>query len=203
MGVSRLAKRTIDIGVAAVLLALLSPLLLAVAAYIKWRSPGPVLFFQTRVGKGEKPFQVWKFRTMHVALKNADRSTVSLQNDQRVYAGANILRKLKIDELPQLVNVLFGDMSLVGPRPTVASDYERMSDLQRQRANVPPGITGLAQIRGNTALSWPERIELDLQYIESWSLWRDFAILFETAWQVLSVRAETHPPGEDEWSKAA
>ena len=203
MNGSELAKRTFDLAVALAALVALLPLLVLTAIYIKIRSPGPVFFTQQRIGRGGKPFRLWKFRTMHAQPPVDAASSVTTRDDARVFAGGSMLRKLKLDELPQLWNVVTGTMSLVGPRPTVAEDYQRMTPRQRERCVVRPGITGLAQIRGNTSLSWPERIEWDLRYIDERSLWLDLRILAETCWLVLAARAETHPPGEDEWSAAA
>jgi lipopolysaccharide/colanic/teichoic acid biosynthesis glycosyltransferase len=198
---SNIAKRAFDLSTSVVALVALWPLLLIVAAYVKLCSPGPALFTQERIGRDGRPFRILKFRTMHVRRVCGD-SFVSIHNDPRVFPGGRLLRKLKIDELPQLWNVIAGSMSLVGPRPTVDEDYRRMTPRQRSRWAVRPGITGLAQIRGGTSLLWPERIELDLEYIRKRSFWLDIKVLIATCAQVLTARADTHPAGDDEWSVA-
>ncbi len=194
---SQFIKRMTDMGCALPALVAMLPLFALVSVMVKVLSPGPVFFAQQRVGQEGRPFRIWKLRTMHVDCPQA--STVSVRDDPRVYPGGGWLRKLKIDELPQLWNVVNGTMSLVGPRPTVADDYRRMDPRQRGRCRVRPGITGLAQVRGNTSLSWPQRIELDLQYVDEQTMWLDLKILAVTAWRVLTARADTHPPGDDEW----
>ena len=203
MNGGELAKRAFDLAAALAALVVLSPLLALVAVYIKFCSPGPVFFAQQRVGRGGRPFRLWKFRTMHTRSALDADSSVTTRDDPRVFPGGRLLRRLKLDELPQLWNVVTGTMSLVGPRPTVAEDCRRMTPRQSSRCAVRPGITGLAQIRGGTALTWPERIELDLQYIQRRTFWLDLKILATTGWLVLAARADTHPPGEDEWSAAA
>jgi undecaprenyl phosphate N,N'-diacetylbacillosamine 1-phosphate transferase len=195
----RLVKDLFDRSAASVLLVLMLPVFLLAIITIKLFSRGPVLFLQKRVGLDEKPFQILKFRTMSLVAPNHALGSVTVQNDPRLFRGAKLLRTLKIDELPQLINVLNGTMSLVGPRPTVEEDYQHMSDAQRKRASVKPGLTGLAQINGAAALLWPERIKYDLQYIEGYSLWLDASILAHTALLVLTVRADANPIEGDEW----
>lgn len=196
-------KRCFDVAAAVTLLALTWPVWLLAAALIRWQSPGPVLFCQTRVGRDGRPFGLIKFRTMHVRSPEQAGSTVTVRDDPRVFPVGRALRRSKIDELPQVLNVLIGHMSLVGPRPTVSEDYQRMNARQRTRCAVLPGLTGLAQIRGNTALSWPQRIEWDLKYVaeRGWRL--DAAILRETAWLLLRGRLATDPPAASEWQEAA
>jgi undecaprenyl phosphate N,N'-diacetylbacillosamine 1-phosphate transferase len=195
----RFAKEQFDRIVAFILLILTLPVFLLAIVTIKLFSRGPVLFFQERVGLDEKPFQILKFRTMSLAAPNHALGSVTVQNDPRLFRGARLLRTLKIDELPQLINVLNGTMSLVGPRPTVREDYERMASGQRRRASVKPGLTGLAQINGAAALLWPERIAYDLEYIEDYSLWMDVSILVRTALLILTARADANPVEGDEW----
>ena len=192
-------KRLFDIIGATLGLLALSPLLLLAVIIIKRGSRGPVFFTQERIGRGGAPFKLYKFRTMNIGAEQA--GTVSLKHDPRVFAGAHFLRKFKLDELPQLLNVLNGTMSLVGPRPTVREDYERMNATQRRRTVVPPGLTGLAQISGNTGLSWPARIKYDLLYVEEHNLLLDLGIIVNTAWLIFRNRVETHPAGEDEWAE--
>jgi lipopolysaccharide/colanic/teichoic acid biosynthesis glycosyltransferase len=191
-------KRLFDLSIASLLLLAAAPILLAAAAYIRLVSPGPVLFRQDRIGRDGRVFQILKLRTMKHQVEGGGSST-TVRNDPRLIRGGAWLRKYKIDELPQLLNVLSGDMSLVGPRPTVQEDVERMTPVQVQRLLVSPGLTGLAQTRGNTTLNWPERIELDLAYIRSLTLAQDLRIIADTVWQVVSGRADTHPMGDDEW----
>lgn len=193
------AKELFDRFAACVLLVLTLPVFLFAIVTVKLFSRGSVLFLQERVGLNERPFQILKFRTMSLASTDHALGSVSVQNDPRLFRGAKLLRTLKIDELPQLLNVLNGTMSLVGPRPTVEEDYQRMTDEQRSRASVKPGLTGLAQINGAAALLWPERIEYDLQYIRDYSPWLDLSILFRTALLVLTARADANPIEGDEW----
>lgn len=182
---------------AAIALLAIAPLLGVAMIWIKWVSPGPVLFRQQRIGMGLAPFWIYKLRTMH---PNAEQGgSVTTRGDARIIPGGRWLRKFKIDELPQLLNVLNGTMAWVGPRPTVQEDYDRMTPEQRDRADVLPGLTGLAQIRGGATMLWPARIEFDLEYIErrSWGL--DLQLLFQTIPLVLSGRADQNPVAGDEW----
>ena len=191
-----LARASSTCRFASLLLLAAAPILLAAAAYIRLVSPGPVLFRQDRIGRRTSVSNTEV--TDHEASSRGGSST-TVRNDPRLIRGGAWLRKYKIDELPQLLNVLSGDMSLVGPRPTVQEDIERMTPVQVQRLLVSPGLTGLAQTRGNTTLNWPERIELDLAYIRSLTLAQDLRIIADTVWQVVSGRADTHPMGDDEW----
>lgn len=154
-------------------------------------------YMQKRIGKGEKSFFIFKLKSMK-KIEGYD-STITTQNDPRVTKFGHFLRKTKLDELPQVLNVLFGSMSLVGPRPTVASDFERMSPKQRKRFTVKSGITGLAQVNGNTSMLWPERIDLDVEYIENWTFFSDIKIILKTVSLILTNNAETHPISDDEW----
>jgi len=192
-------KRIMDVTIAGIVFFLLSPVWIAAVFIVLARDPGPVLYRQKRIGKNEKLFNLYKFRTMFQVHPEDNPGSVTVRNDPRVFLGGNFLRRFKIDELPQLLNVLEGSMSLVGPRPTVYEDYEKMNSEQRRRFEVRPGITGLAQISGNTALPWQKRIKYDLKYIENQSVWLDLRILFHTAYLVFTGKAETHPPGDDEW----
>jgi exopolysaccharide biosynthesis polyprenyl glycosylphosphotransferase len=189
-------KRTIDVISSLVLLILLSPLLLVVAILIKLTSPGPIFFGQERVGLNKRKFTIHKFRTM---ILNAERVQETLahlnemsgpvfkiRNDPRVTNIGRILRKTSIDELPQLINVLKGDMSLVGPRAMSVRDYQHFSeDWQRRRFSVPPGITCLWQVNGRNLIPFEQWMELDMQYIDEWSLWLDLKILVRTIPAVL------------------
>jgi exopolysaccharide biosynthesis polyprenyl glycosylphosphotransferase len=199
---SRALKRLFDVGVSAALLLLLSPLLLAIGAAIRLGSPGPALFFQTRAGKGGAPFRMWKFRTMvHDAERRLEEvvdvaglaePAFKLERDPRVTPLGARLRRFSLDELPQLVNVLKGDMSLVGPRPEEVRLTERYDVWQRRRLKVKPGITGLQQVEARGTLSQlHERVRLDIYYIRKQSLLLDLWILFRTFGVVLSGRGAT------------
>lgn len=183
-----IAKRCVDLLLAAPMLIVCAVPFLVVAVIIKADDGGPVFFRQVRVGRGGKPFRVWKFRTMSVMQidpKVPDRLT---RDDRRITRVGRFLRGLGIDELPQLVNVLVGEMSLVGPRPTLAYQVEHYDDVQRRRLEVKPGITSLAIVSGRNALSWAERIRLDVWYVDHGSLALDLRILVLTLWKVLVTR---------------
>jgi lipopolysaccharide/colanic/teichoic acid biosynthesis glycosyltransferase len=158
------------------------------AVAVRLTSPGPVFFRQERVGMDGRVFRVWKFRTM-VAGDNP-----IFPDATRITSAGRVLRRLSLDELPQLINVATGDMSVVGPRPTLAYQVERYDDRQRRRLEVRPGLTGWAQVNGRNALSWPERIEYDLEYVEAQSAAMDLRILLRTARAMLSGEGvEGHP----------
>lgn len=189
-------KRTIDILVSSALLSLLSPIFMIVAIAIKLTSRGSILFLQERVGLNKRRFTIYKFRTM---VPNAERLIAGLEsrneasgpvfkikNDPRLTPIGKFLRRSSIDELPQLINVLKGDMSLVGPRPLPIRDYEGFNnDWQRRRFSVKPGITCLWQIKGRSEISFDQWMLLDLQYMDEWSLWLDLKILAQTVPAVL------------------
>lgn len=189
-------KRGIDIFISLVVLVILAPVLLLTAILIKITSPGPVLFVQKRLGFNKRRFNVYKFRTMVVDaekrikevehLNEVSGPVFKIKNDPRVTSIGRFLRKTSIDELPQLLNVVKGDMSLVGPRPLPVRDYEGFNkDWQRRRFSVRPGITCLWQINGRSSIPFEQWMELDLQYIDKWSLWLDFEILLRTIPAVL------------------
>lgn len=179
----RAAKRAIDVIAAAALLAATAPVLGAAALLIRRRMGRPVIFRQTRPGLDERPFEVLKLRTMRDAC---DPRGVPLPDEERLTRLGRLLRRWSVDELPQLVNVLRGEMSLVGPRPLLSDYLPRYSDRQRRRHWVRPGITGWAQIHGRNALSWQRRFELDLWYLRNRSLWLDLRVLATTALRVMS-----------------
>lgn len=190
------AKRVVDLIVSAIAVIVLAPLLIPVVILIKASSPGPVLFVQRRVGLRKRPFKLYKFRTMIVDAENriaeiqhlneVSGPVFKIKNDPRITPIGRFLRNTSIDELPQLINVLKGEMSLVGPRPLPLRDYEGFSeDWQRRRFSVKPGITCLWQVRGRSSIPFEKWMELDLQYIEKWSLWLDFQILLRTIPAVL------------------
>lgn len=184
-------KRAMDFTGATVALVLLSPLFILIAAAIKLTSPGPVLFSQWRYGYRNRRFRIYKFRTMYVHMEDRSGTRQTTSRDSRVTPIGRILRATSLDELPQLINVVKGDMSLVGPRPHVprmlAAEYlyEELVPYYFQRHTVRPGITGLAQVsgyRGSTAQAHDaiNRIDYDLEYIEKWSLWLDIKIILKT-----------------------
>ncbi len=166
---------------AAALLVVTSPVLALAALAIRLETHGPVFYRQQRVGRGGEPFQLWKLRTMVPGAESLGAGLYVLEGDPRITRIGRLLRRFSLDELPNLVNVLKGDMAIVGPRPTVQEQVDRYTDRQRRRLEVKPGITGWAQIKGRTSLLWPERIELDVWYVENRSLRLDLRILLKTA----------------------
>jgi lipopolysaccharide/colanic/teichoic acid biosynthesis glycosyltransferase len=166
-------------------LIVLLPIFAVIGIFIKLDSKGPVFFKQKRVGKGGKVFTVYKLRTM---VNNAEKMGKGLRKDDpRITRIGKILR-WGIDELPQLINVFRGDMSLVGPRPTLLHQVKKYSEREKRRLEVKPGITGWALVNGRNKLCWPERITLDIWYIDHWSIWLDLKILFKTIWVVIFTR---------------
>ena len=173
-------NRTLDVAVAGAGLAVTSPLLLAAAIAIRLEDGGPVLYRQTRVGKDGADFELLKLRTMVVGAERQGAGYAVNAGDSRITRVGALLRRTSLDELPQLLNVLRGDMSLIGPRPTLRYQVERYTERQRRRLEVKPGITGWAQIHGRAALPWDERIELDVWYVEHRSPLVDLKILLRT-----------------------
>ncbi len=191
MNSEKLGKRIIDIVVSALTLLCLSPLFFLIGMAIRFTSPGPVIFRQKRLGKNGIPFTCYKFRTMYVNsldIRNPDGSTFNGEDDLRATATGRFLRKTSLDELPQMINVLKGDMSLVGPRPDQVDQLQYYSEQEKRKLLVTPGITGWAQINGRNALSWEERKRLDLEYVELQSLLLDLQILLRTIPYFLSRR---------------
>ncbi|MBI4219099.1 MAG: sugar transferase [Chloroflexi bacterium] len=181
-------RRALDLTVAAAGLLLLSVPVAIVGILIKVESPGPVFFRQERAGRGGKPFRVWKFRTMvDGSIRNGLKHTVE-RNDARITRVGKFLRELSIDELPQLINVLVGEMSLVGPRPTYLSQVARYTAEQRRRLAVKPGITSLAAVSGRNRIRWDVRIALDVRYVDQQSLWLDLKIMARTFWVAFVTR---------------
>jgi lipopolysaccharide/colanic/teichoic acid biosynthesis glycosyltransferase len=172
--------RTVDATLAGVGLVVASPFLAAAAVAIKVEDGGPVLFRQERVGKDGVPFELLKLRTMVVGAEAQGAGYAVDRGDARITRVGRVLRKLSLDEVPQLWNVVRGEMSLIGPRPTLAYQVERYNDRQRRRLEVKPGLTGWAQIHGRAALPWDERIELDVWYVEHRSPLVDLKILLRT-----------------------
>ena len=173
-------NRTLDKAIAGLGLALASPVLVAAAVAIKLEDRGPVLYRQTRVGQDGRDFELLKLRTMVVGAETQGAGYAVNVGDSRITRVGAFLRRTSIDELPQLLNVVRGDMSLIGPRPTLRYQVERYDERQRRRLEVKPGITGWAQIHGRAELSWPERIELDVWYVEHRSPLVDLKILLRT-----------------------
>ena len=172
-------KRSFDIFVSFLSIILLFPILILISLAIKIDSRGSIFFRQDRVGKDMKIFRIWKFRTMKV---NSDPygDSPNSDSDKRITSFGRLLREYSLDELPQLFNVLTGSMSLVGPRPIYNSLAQKLDKNQKKRFIVKPGITGLAQVKGRTNLTWDQRIEYDCSYVENYSLFNDIIILFKT-----------------------
>ncbi len=170
-------KRLIDFLIAFTALALLSPIFLWVAHKVRKNIGSPIFFLQERPGKDAKIFKMIKFRSM---LNAIDKEGNPLPDDQRITPFGHKLRSTSLDEMPQLINVLKGDMSIVGPRPQMKEFLEHYTPHQMRRHEVKPGMTGLAQVNGRNHLSWEEKFELDVKYVEQQSLWLDFKIMFKT-----------------------
>ncbi|NEQ24044.1 MAG: sugar transferase [Microcoleus sp. SIO2G3] len=179
---SRLVKSVLDRLVAAIALLVLSPLLLLLAIAIYIRMGSPIVFTQPRPGKDGRIFTFYKFRTM---TDQRDVTGKLLPDEQRLTTVGQFLRQTSLDELPQLWNVLKGDMSFVGPRPLLVAYLDRYTPEQARRHEVKPGITGWAQVNGRNSVNWEERFKLDVWYIDHATLWLDFKILLLTVWKVL------------------
>ena len=194
----RFGKRGFDLLIAVPACVLLSPLFLLTAVLVRWDSPGPELFVQERAGRRGRTFRIFKFRTMTDRLRTPDREIIG--RDADVTRVGYWLRRFKIDELPQLWNVIRGEMSLIGPRPGLPVDVAACTELERQRLLVRPGLTGLAQTHGNIHLTWQQRWQYDAQYVEQTSLWLDLQILWRTVAVVLAgehkfLEADSRPGG--------
>jgi exopolysaccharide biosynthesis polyprenyl glycosylphosphotransferase len=198
-GVKRLVKHGLDRLGAGLTVLVLAPVLLVIALAVRLDSPGPVLFRQVRIGRGGREFRMLKFRTMvadaeaqRAALldrnQNADGLLFKIADDPRITKVGRLLRRFSLDELPQLFNVLGGQMSLVGPRPPLPAEVALYDDSVRRRLLVKPGLTGLWQVSGRSDLTWEESVRLDLRYVENWSLLLDVMILWKTAFAVLRAR---------------
>ena len=188
-GFYRAVKRFLDVTASFLGLVLLSPLLLAVSILIKIDSRGPVIFRQKRIGRNGKIFEIYKFRSMCVGAEKTGSGVYSGKGDARVTRIGKILRATSIDELPQLLNILKGEMSFVGPRPPLTYHpwkYEEYTDFQKRMFEVRPGITGWAQVNGRKDVEWHKRIELNVWYVDHMSLLLDLKIMFMTAFKVLT-----------------
>ncbi len=182
-------KRVCDCSIAALVTVALSPVLLIVAVAIKLESKGPVIFKQERLGYKGKPFKIYKFRSMCVNAENQGSGVYSFKGDKRVTKVGRILRATSIDELPQLINILKGEMALIGPRPALTYHpwpFEQYTEHQKKMFDVLPGITGWAQVNGRKEVPWPERIELNVEYAEKVSFSMDAKIFFMTIFKVLA-----------------
>jgi len=179
-------KRAVDIVFSFTALLLLVPFMVIIAALIKLTSKGTILFVQDRLGKDGKIFKLYKFRTMIPGAVNIGSGLSVGEKDSRITKIGAILRKTSLDELPQLFNVLKGDISLVGPRPAVPEHLDYYGDSERRRLKMKPGITGLAMVKGRASIPWSKRIECDIEYVNKFNLWLDLVIILKTAWVVLT-----------------
>lgn len=191
---SRLLKRGLDVALSALLLVALAPVMALVAAAIRATSPGPVFFRQRRIGRGGQPFELLKFRTMvrdaeerraALLVLSQDPDWLKLDSDPRITSIGRVLRLSSVDELPQLWNVLRGEMSIVGPRPLIEAEDNRIAGWHRSRLDLTPGITGLWQVLGRTAIPFEEMVKLDYLYVTNWSLWTDLRLIMRTLPAVL------------------
>jgi sugar transferase EpsL len=175
-----ICKRCLDVAIASLALLILWPLLLIIAFAIRLSSPGPILFRQERLGKLGKPFIIYKFRTMVDGAVHIGTGLGTYKGDPRVTKIGKFLREYHLDELPQLFNVLLGDMSLVGPRPLLVSSLKIYDDTQKRRLLLPPGITAWEAVNGGLENSFEERLQLDVWYVDHWNFWLDLVILLRT-----------------------
>lgn len=177
-----IVKRLLDIGISSIVLFFLSPLMLIIYLLVKINLGGPVFFVQERVGKDNKIFKMIKFRTMK---DSRDKNGNLLDDNERVTKLGSFLRSFSLDELPELINIIKGDMSLVGPRALLVQYLEYYNKDQIRRHEVLPGLTGWAQINGRNSITWSEKFKLDVWYVDNWSLWLDIKIFFLTFWKVV------------------
>jgi exopolysaccharide biosynthesis polyprenyl glycosylphosphotransferase len=197
-GTDWVVKRVFDVVVSVLVIVLGLPIWLAIAAAIKLGSRGPVLYRDRRIGLNERPFMMLKFRTMYAdaaarqaqleAANEAEGPLFKIRDDPRVTPVGHFLRRFSLDEIPQVLNVLRGQMSLVGPRPLPVRDYERLEGWHRKRYLVLPGMTGLWQIAGRADLSFDDLVRLDFYYLENWSIWLDISVLAKTVPAVIAAR---------------
>ena len=196
----RFVKRIMDLFVSFVVMLVLAPVMLVIMAMVRFTSPGPIFFSHRRIAKNGAFFSMWKFRTMcvdsaevlerylaqHPAARAEWNLTHKLKNDPRITSIGLFLRRYSLDELPQIWNVVTGRMSIVGPRPIVAAEVEKYGEFFDHYCRVKPGVTGLWQVSGRSKVSYPNRVRLDCEYVEQWSLFRDFKILLATAKSVVN-----------------
>lgn len=181
---SNAAVRIFEAIIAVLMLVILSPLMVVVALLIRLESNGPAMFKQQRGGLYGRHFTIYKFRTMEQGRDKKHNMANPFDGDPSITKVGNILRKTSIDELPQLINIIKGDMSFIGPRPTVTDQTDNYNDYQKQRLMVKPGVTGLAQVSGRNSLSWDEKIDIDIDYINRKSMQLDLYILMQTVVKV-------------------
>ena len=182
-------KRTIDIvgGTIGLIAMIIIPILIIIPIIIRLTSKGPAIFTQERTGKGGKTFKIYKFRTMRIPEESLDENGEMLPPEERITKVGRFLRKTSLDEIAQIFNILNGTMSFVGPRPTLPYQMERYTERQLKRHDMRPGITGWAQVNGRNDLTWTEKIEYDIEYIEKFNVWFDIKILFRTVLVVLKA----------------
>ena len=198
---SRKAKRALDVVIAGLAAAIAGPFMLLIALAIRLEDRGPALLRQSRVGMHGEDFDLLKFRTMIADAHTVGSGWLVAERDPRITRVGRFLRKWSLDELPQMFNVLRGEMSIVGPRPTLRYQVDQYTPFQRRRLEAKPGITGWAQIRGRNSLRWPERIELDVWYVEHQSLRLDLAILLRTVPMILKPSG-VYNEARGDWGEA-
>lgn len=198
MKIYPIVKRAFDVSFALIALLVLSPILIITSLVIKMDSKGPVIFKQKRLGRGGKPFWIYKFRSMTVGAEKQGSGVYSCKGDARVTKIGRIIRATSIDELPQLINIIKGDMALIGPRPALTYHpwpYNQYTEHQKHMFDVRPGITGWAQVNGRKEVPWPERIELNIEYVNKMSWEMDAKIFFLTFYKVIA-NADNNNTGE-------
>jgi lipopolysaccharide/colanic/teichoic acid biosynthesis glycosyltransferase len=193
-------KRAMDLAIACLAAVVVLPLMAVIALVIRLDSRGPALLRQTRVGRHGQDFELLKFRTMVVGAHTMGSGWLIAERDPRITRVGHFLRRWSLDELPQLFNVLRGDMSIIGPRPTLRYQVDQYTDFQRRRLEVRPGITGWAQVQGRNDLPWPARIELDVHYVEHRSLRLDLEILRRTV-RVLVTPSGIYNEARGDWGE--
>ena len=195
-------KRVIDLLVSALALVITLPVMLIASLLIVIEDRGPVFYRQKRIGRSARPVELLKLRSMKV--NSADPIALGQVREQHplVTHTGRVLRRFKIDELPQLINILKGEMSLVGPRPALPEHVQHYDDFQKRRLIMRPGLTGWAQVNGNTQLSWPERIVLDVWYLDHWSLWFDFKIMIKTVKVIFCYESPNQQALLEAWKHA-
>jgi len=198
---SRKAKRALDVVIAGLAAAIAGPFMLVIALAIRLEDRGPALLRQSRVGMDGEDFDLLKFRTMIADAHTVGSGWLVAERDPRITRVGRVLRKWSLDELPQMFNVLRGEMSIVGPRPTLRYQVDQYTPFQRRRLEAKPGITGWAQIRGRNSLRWPERIELDVWYVEHQSLRLDLLILLRTVPMILKPSG-VYNEARGDWGEA-
>ena len=203
-GLNLALKRTFDLVVSIVALVVLTviPVMIVIPIVIRLTSKGPAIYKQLRVGKNGKIFMMYKFRTMITERYDADGNEI--MSEKRITKVGRILRKLSLDELPQLINVLNGSMSIVGPRPMLDYQAPRCIGEEKLRFEMRPGLTGLAQVKGRNNIRWEERIQYDIEYVKTFTFWLDIVILFKTVWLVFKKEGTDVKPeyrGVDRFSK--